>query len=144
MEIESYRDTNPDTQAVPSKAWVLFAVARMSRRFKLIFWCFNATFNNISAISWRPVLAVEEAGVPGENHRPTCKLYHLRLRVECTLFCNLQSRRVLTRLCTYSVLFCHLCIDNCTYREQSRIAPAGKLFLHKDILLQKVKIKCLL
>ena len=28
----------------------------------------NATFNNISAISWRPVLVVEEAGVPGENH----------------------------------------------------------------------------
>jgi hypothetical protein len=33
-------------------------------------WCFNATFNNISAISWRTVLVVEEAGVPGENHRP--------------------------------------------------------------------------
>jgi hypothetical protein len=30
------------------------------------FLSFNATFNNISAISWRPVL-VEEAG---ENHRP--------------------------------------------------------------------------
>jgi hypothetical protein len=30
----------------------------------------NATFSNISAISWRPVLVVEEAGVPGENHRP--------------------------------------------------------------------------
>ena len=28
---------------------------------------FNATFSNISAISWRPVLVVEEAG---ENHRP--------------------------------------------------------------------------
>jgi hypothetical protein len=27
------------------------------------FWCFNATFSNISAISWRPVLVVEEAGV---------------------------------------------------------------------------------
>jgi hypothetical protein len=27
-------------------------------------------FNNISAISWRSVLVVEEAGVPGENHRP--------------------------------------------------------------------------
>jgi hypothetical protein len=25
---------------------------------------FNATFSNISAISWRPVLEVEEAGVP--------------------------------------------------------------------------------
>jgi hypothetical protein len=32
------------------------------------FWC--SPFNNISAISWRPVLVVEEAGVPGENHRP--------------------------------------------------------------------------
>ena len=28
------------------------------------------SFNNISAISWRPVLVVEEAEVPGENHRP--------------------------------------------------------------------------
>ena len=31
---------------------------------------FNATFNNISAISWRSVLLVEETGVHGENHRP--------------------------------------------------------------------------
>ena len=30
----------------------------------------NATFNNISAISWRSVLLVEETEVPGENHRP--------------------------------------------------------------------------
>jgi hypothetical protein len=33
------------------------------------FLVFNATFSNISAISWRPVLVVEEAGVPGENRR---------------------------------------------------------------------------
>jgi len=31
---------------------------------------FNATFNNISAISWRSVLLVEETGIPEENHRP--------------------------------------------------------------------------
>ena len=31
---------------------------------------FNATFNNISVISWRLVLLVEETGVPGENRRP--------------------------------------------------------------------------
>ena len=31
---------------------------------------FNATFNNISDISWQSVLMVEETGVPGENHRP--------------------------------------------------------------------------
>jgi len=35
-----------------------------------IFIVFNATFSNISAISRRPVLVVEEAGVPGENNRP--------------------------------------------------------------------------
>ena len=29
----------------------------------------NATFSNILAISWRPVLLVEEAGVAGENQR---------------------------------------------------------------------------
>ena len=34
------------------------------------FMVFNATFNNISVISWRSVLLVEETGVPGENHRP--------------------------------------------------------------------------
>ena len=31
---------------------------------------FNATFNNISVISWRSVLLAEETKVPGENHRP--------------------------------------------------------------------------
>jgi hypothetical protein len=30
------------------------------------FWCLTS----ISAISWRPFLVVEEAGVPGENHQP--------------------------------------------------------------------------
>ena len=36
----------------------------------LWFMVFYATFNNISVISWRSVLLVEETGVPGENHRP--------------------------------------------------------------------------
>ena len=31
---------------------------------------FNATFNNISVISWWSVLLVEETGGPRENHRP--------------------------------------------------------------------------
>jgi len=37
---------------------------------KFEFLVFNAIFSNISAISWQPVLLVEEAGVPAENHRP--------------------------------------------------------------------------
>jgi hypothetical protein len=41
--------------------------------FVCLFVClmvFNATFNNISAISWRSVLLVEETRGHGENHRP--------------------------------------------------------------------------
>ena len=35
---------------------------------------FKTTFNNISVISWRSVLLVEETGVPGENHKSLTKL----------------------------------------------------------------------
>jgi hypothetical protein len=38
----------------------------------VLFIVFNATFNNISVISWRSVLLVEETGVSGEN-----QLYNL-------------------------------------------------------------------
>jgi len=31
---------------------------------------FNATFNDISVISWWSVLLMEETRVPGENHQP--------------------------------------------------------------------------
>jgi hypothetical protein len=31
---------------------------------------FNTTFNNISAISWRSVVLMEETGASGDIHRP--------------------------------------------------------------------------
>jgi hypothetical protein len=37
--------------------------------FRVRVMVFKATFNNISVISWRSVLLVEETGVPGENHQ---------------------------------------------------------------------------
>jgi hypothetical protein len=43
---------------------------------------FNATFNNISVISWQSVLLVGETGVPIENTdmlQVTDKLYHIML-----------------------------------------------------------------
>jgi hypothetical protein len=47
------------------------AVYSLSTIFLMVwFMVFIATFNNISVISWRSVLLVEETGVPGENHRP--------------------------------------------------------------------------
>ena len=42
----------------------------------------NATFNNISVISWRSVLLMEETGVPLETTdlpQVTYKLYHIML-----------------------------------------------------------------
>jgi hypothetical protein len=36
----------------------------------LCFMVFNATFNNISVISWPSILLVEKIGVPGEIHWP--------------------------------------------------------------------------
>jgi hypothetical protein len=40
----------------------------LSNPLMVWFMMFNATFSNISAMSWRSVLLVEETGVPGENH----------------------------------------------------------------------------
>ena len=36
------------------------------------FMVFNATFNNISVISWQIILLMEENGRPGENHGRDC------------------------------------------------------------------------
>jgi hypothetical protein len=38
---------------------------------------FNATFNNISVISWRSILLVEETGGPGENHQPVTRTHNI-------------------------------------------------------------------
>jgi hypothetical protein len=40
---------------------------KMSQGFRVM--VFNATFNNISAISWWLVLQVKETGVSEENHQ---------------------------------------------------------------------------
>ena len=42
---------------------------------------FNVTYNNISAVSWRSVLLVEETGVRGENHRLAAT--HWQTKGEC-------------------------------------------------------------
>jgi hypothetical protein len=44
--------------------YVVFVI--VLRRVRVI--VFNATFNNISVISWWSVLLVEETGIPGKNY----------------------------------------------------------------------------
>ena len=46
---------------------------------------FNATFNNISAISWLQVLLVEETCVPGEKHQPTTNYLIMLYRVHLAM-----------------------------------------------------------
>jgi hypothetical protein len=57
--------------------------------------CFNTIFNYISAISWRPVLVVEEAGDPrGEPSAMGKQLLNFITAAASRVhpFCNLQSQ----------------------------------------------------
>jgi hypothetical protein len=46
---------------------------------------FNATISNISAISWRPVLVVEEARVPGDWKTSETQNINVFLHVQCNI-----------------------------------------------------------
>ena len=53
----------------------IICIRQLKREFKMIkclvwFMVFNATFNNISVISWQSVLLVEKTRVPKEKHWP--------------------------------------------------------------------------
>jgi len=52
---------------------------------------FNATFNNISAISLRSFLLVEDTGIPKENHRPAASHWYF---VFITKVINFYSKLV--------------------------------------------------
>ena len=49
---------------------------------------FNATFNNISVISWESVLLVEETGLPGENRQPVASHRHSSHNVVSSTPCH--------------------------------------------------------
>ena len=56
-----------------NSSYILMSSMTYVTGFVEIFWfvclmVFNATFNNISVISWQSVL-LEESGGPGENHQ---------------------------------------------------------------------------
>ena len=46
---------------------------------------FNATFNNISVISWRSVLLMGETRIPGENRRPVVSHWQTLSITQCRI-----------------------------------------------------------
>jgi hypothetical protein len=80
---------------------------------------FNTTFNNISVISWRPVVLVEETGVPGENHLlATSHLHSLSHNVlnGLELIGNVNVRHI------HVCLFVCLMVFNATFNNISVIS----------------------
>ena len=65
------------------------------------FMMFNATFNNISVISWRSVLLLEETAGPGKNHGPVSSHWP---------FCLYISRhKYLGFVCDLNEMSCIVC-----------------------------------
>ena len=67
----------------------LFEKSFFTLRNRVRLMVFNATFNNVSVISCRSVLLVEETGGPRENHRPVTShrqtLYIMLYQVHLTM-----------------------------------------------------------
>jgi hypothetical protein len=61
------------------KKWILkFSFTRTALlKTIVLFSGWFMVFSNISVISWRSVLLVEETGIPGENHRPVANHWYI-------------------------------------------------------------------
>jgi hypothetical protein len=69
-----------EQEIVRTLGTILFYNVWIYTRFVLFYVClmvFNATFNNISVISWRSVLLVEETGGTGEKNRPVASHWQI-------------------------------------------------------------------
>ena len=68
---------------------------------------FNATFINISAISWKSDLLVEDTGVPTENQRPVASNWQISFcPFSFVLFVDLQTPLGIfnSLLCTFAIM----------------------------------------
>jgi hypothetical protein len=66
---------------------------------------FNATFNNISVISWRSILFVKETRVPGVNHCPAASQWNTLSHNVLSSWTGLEH--------TYLVVIGTVCIGSC-------------------------------
>jgi hypothetical protein len=73
---------------------------------------FNATFNNISVISWWSVLLVEEIRVPGKKHRPAASQCIMSMLIIEDPDVTLKCRTVINALFLYFNLYQSVNLDS--------------------------------
>ena len=89
---------------------------------------FNATFNNISVISWRSVLLVEETRVPGETHPPVASHWQtLSHKVLSTTYTTPLTGFELTTLVVIGTDCTGNCISN--YHTITTTTAPRRLFI---------------
>jgi hypothetical protein len=66
LGINSYADSDRLDSSLYISVWDKGGGEEFRDRVRVM--VFSTSFNNISELSWRSVLLVEETGVPGENH----------------------------------------------------------------------------
>ena len=87
---------------------------------------FNATFNNISIISWRSVLLVEESRVPGENYRPSAS--HGQTAFYGVRAIDIYGKLYSSHVCTICLLFSNPSFLKQFSQTKSRISHIGLMF----------------
>ena len=95
-------------------------------------WCLTPLFNNISVISWRSVLLVEETGVPRENHRPAASNWQ-------TLSHNVVSSKAhLSGIRTLEVIATD-CISSCKSNHYTTTMTPYDFYVTKKYIMYKVQ-----
>ena len=95
---------------------------------------FNTLFNNISVISWRSVLLVEESGVPGENHWLVASHWQIYLIMLYGVHLSWTGFELTTLVAIGTD-----CIGSCksnyhTITTTTMMAPTDQIALVQDIL----------
>ena len=93
---------------------------------------FNATFNNISVISWRAVWLVKETWIPGENYHYHIMLYQVHLDwagfelttlvvigTDCIGSCISNLILIIHYIGTVNFKYIYICNKHCQYRSRS-------------------------
>ena len=128
---------------------VLFLSSYETLRVHVFIWVwvmvmvFNATFNNVSIISWWSVLLVEETGIPKENHSPVGSHWQTFIAKCCMEYTSPWVGMELTTLVVMCTDCIYICKSNLQYHHDHD-DPCIYMQLCKAILMIKVDLTCAL